>query len=121
MTTTPDTNTPIDFAQLRAAKVEADTTIKERKETLNIGSVSLPLVKTLTPLDMIELQEAQESGSLRLIVEAIPRLVPKQYREELIGYLLSDPDVEADRVDFNMVIEEFGDALEVITARPTRK
>lgn len=120
MTNTPaDPSVSLDFAQLRAAQAEAPSAPAERKETLTVGKVTLPLVKSLTPLDMIELQDAQESGNLRQIIEAVPRLVAKHNRDELLDYLMSDPDDEADRVDFNDVIEEFGTALEAITARPT--
>lgn len=119
MTEYADPSQPLDLAQLRAAQAEkAAEPAAPRKETLNIGGLSLPLVRVLTPIDMIDLQEAQDSGSLRQIIEAIPRLVPKQYREQLLTFLLSDPDDDSERLDFNDVVEEFGKALEVITARP---
>lgn len=121
MTNAPDPNVPLDLTQLRAAQAENLPATVERKETLNIGRFTVPLVKHFSPLEMIELQEAQESGSLRAVVEAIPLLVPKAHREALTEYLLSDPDDEAERLDFNDVIEEFGNALEAITTRPKGK
>lgn len=117
--TTHDSSQPIDFQQLRAAQAEHPKAPAERKQHLNIGRLSLPLVKVLTPYDMIELQEAQDSGNLRDVIEVIPRLVPKQYQEQLRDYLMSDPDDEADRIDFLDVSDEFAAALEALTARPT--
>jgi len=111
---------PIDFAQLRAAAQEAvNAPEAPRKETFDIGGHKFPLVTVITPLDMIELQDAQESGSFRELITAMPRLVPKEYRDSLLELLLSDPDDQSQRINFDDLLEEFKLASEAINARPT--
>jgi hypothetical protein len=111
---------PIDFAQLRAAAQEAENSPQEpRRETFDIGAHSWPLVTEITPLDMIELQDAQESGSFRELITAMPRLIPKEYREGVLEILLADPDDATQRISFDDLLAEFKRASEVINARPT--
>lgn len=121
-TPNPAAPAPIDFQQLRAAAQEAENAPQEpRRETFDIGRYSWPLVTEITPMDMIVLQDAENSGSFRELISAMPRLIPKQHRDELLAVLLDDPDDPADRIPFEALLDEFKRASEVINARPTSR
>lgn len=79
------------------------------------------LVPTLTALDMVLLQEAQDSGKFRAIIEAIQQLVVKPQREALVAQLLSDPDDPLDRMSLDDCLEVLANGMEQIAARPTGK
>jgi len=82
---------------------------------------SYELVPTLTALDMVLLQEAQDSGKFREIITAIQQLVVKHQREALIAQLLSDPDDARDRMTLDDCLEVLANGMEQIAARPTVK
>jgi hypothetical protein len=86
---------------------------------LVVGPRSFTLVSRLSALDMVILQEAQESGQFRQIIEAVPRLVQKHQQQDLQDYLLSDPENEADRVTLDDVLNAMSNGLEQLSARPT--
>jgi len=128
MTAQQDPSQPIDFSQARAAAAEK---VAETGEVvpayisgdpkLRIGRREWDLVPKLSALDASIMQEAFETDSVRQIVEAMQRLVPKAQRDNLIAYLLDDPDDDADRVSLDDVFEAYQKAQEAIAARPTVK
>lgn len=79
------------------------------------------LVPVLSALDMVVLQEAQDSGKFREIIQAIQQLVPKPQREALVGQLLGDPDDALDRITLDDCLEILANGMEQIAARPTAK
>lgn len=79
------------------------------------------LVPVLSAYDMVVLQEAQDSGKFREILEAIQQLVIKPQREALVAQLLSDPDDPADRMTLDDCLEVLANGMEQIAARPTAK
>lgn len=81
--------------------------------------MSFSLITRLSALDMVIMQEAQDSGSFRKIIEAVPRLVVKSEREQMIDYLLSDPDDDRDRLTLDNILEALSNGLEQISNRPT--
>lgn len=83
--------------------------------------VGYELVPTLTALDMVLLQEAQDSGKFREIITAIKQLVAKPQRDALIAQLLSDPDDVRDRMTLDDCLEVLANGMEQIAARPTVK
>lgn len=129
MTTSHDPAVPIDFSQARAAAAEAqiiqaqnaNTPSPPSKYKLSVGRREYDLVPKLSALDEAIMQEAFETNSIRAIVEAMQQLVPKAQRDDLIAYLLADPDDDADRVSSDDVLEAFKTAQEVIAQRPTAK
>lgn len=86
---------------------------------LTVGPHTFDLVSRLSALDMVILQEAQDSGQFRQIIEAVPRLVQKAQQQALKDYLLSDPDSEDDRVTLDDVLQALQNGLEQLAARPT--
>lgn len=86
---------------------------------LTVGTRQFNLVTKLSALDMVILQEAQESGQFRKIIEAVPRLVQKPQQADLQEYLLSDPDDEADRITLDDVLNAMTNGLEQLSSRPT--
>jgi hypothetical protein len=87
--------------------------------TLTVGAKHFTLVSKLSALDMVLLQEAQESGQFRQIIEAVPRLVQKHQQDDLRDYLLSDPEDEAERITLDDVLNAMSNGLEQLSARPT--
>lgn len=83
--------------------------------------VGYELVPTLTALDMVLLQEAQDSGKFREIITAIKQLVVKHQRDALVAQLLSDPDDVRDRMTLDDCLEVLANGMEQIAARPTVK
>lgn len=128
MTQAADPSQPIDFSQARAAAAEkvAETgevvpTYVSGDPKLRVGRREYDLVPKLTALDASIMQEAFDTDNVRTIVEAMQRLVPKSQRDDLIAYLLDDPDDDADRVSLDDVFEAYQKAQEAIAARPTAK
>lgn len=101
---------------MRAAAAEASKVQWTGK--LPLGPNVYDLVPELTPLDMIELQEAQESGQLRRIIETIPLLVVPDQQDMLRTFLFSRPERLEDRVGFDKVIDALNNGMEQINARP---
>lgn len=79
------------------------------------------LVPVLSALDMVLLQEAQDSGKFREIIQAIQQLVAKPQREQLVAQLLGDPDDPLDRITLDDCLEILANGMEQIAARPTDK
>lgn len=79
------------------------------------------LVPVLSALDMVVLQEAQDSGKFREIIEAIQQLVAKPQRDQLVAQLLGDPDDPLDRITLDDCLEILANGMEQIAARPTVK
>ncbi len=88
---------------------------------LQVKGREFALVTRLSALDMVLLQEAQDSGQLRELITAIARLVQKDQREALAEFFLSDPDDDDDRVTLDDALEALSNGLEQIAARPTDK
>lgn len=119
MTTTPDPSVPLDFNQLRQAQAEAtEKPAIGAKSTLVVGRREYPIVPKLTVSDQLAIVEAQEQGGARDLIEAVVRVVKKPHREELLAYLLDDPDDDADRVSLEELMAEVDKVTEAIAARP---
>lgn len=86
---------------------------------ITLGPYEFDLVSTLSALDMVLLQEAQESKSLRVLMETVPRIVKKEQRQTLLDTILSDPDDEGQRVTMDDVLDALTNGLEQISNRPT--
>lgn len=120
-TNVPLPNVPLDLTQNPAAQQAAGAALEKVAYTgeLAVGTRVFTLVSKLSALDMVILQEAQESGQFRQIIEAVPRLVQKVQQDDLKAYLLSDPDDEDDRVTLDDVLTAMTNGLEQLASRPT--
>lgn len=96
-------------------KLDVGPADKTRQQT------QFDLVPVLSALDMVVLQEAQDSGKFREIIEAIQQLVLKPQREQLVAILLGDPDDPLDRIQLDDCLEILANGMEQIAARPTGK
>lgn len=86
---------------------------------ITLGPYEFDLVSTLSALDMVLLQEAQESKELRKLMETVPRIVQKPQQQALLDVILSDPEDESQRVTMDDVLEALTNGLEQISNRPT--
>lgn len=121
MTNFADPSQPLDLNQLRAAQAEAAHVTEDpdaNRDTLKIGSREYPLVRELTPNDMMLLDKVEAEQSNEQYLHFVPRLVPKKFREDLFAYITADPDDESDRVSYRELVKETNRAIEVIAARP---
>jgi 2-oxo-4-hydroxy-4-carboxy--5-ureidoimidazoline (OHCU) decarboxylase len=117
--TTPLPNVPLDLTQNTSQAAGAALEKIAYTGELAVGTRVFTLVSKLSALDMVILQEAQESGQFRQIIEAVPRLVQKAQQDDLKSYLLSDPDDEDDRVTLDDVLTAMTNGLEQLASRPT--
>lgn len=110
-----------------AAAVPVQKTTVEYTGTITIAADkpqiarAYTLVGVLSALDMVTLQNAQESQNFLKIIEAVPRLVIPEQRQDLRDFFLSDPVSDDDKIQLDDVIKALNDGLEQIAARPTVK
>lgn len=83
--------------------------------------VAYELVSSLSALDMVLMQEAQDSGKFRELIEAIKHLVPFHQRDALVAQMLTEPADYRDRMTLDDCMEVLASGLEQIAARPTNK
>ena len=95
---------------------------------LNVGPKAYPenwvaydLVPELTGYDMVVLQEAQDSGKFRLVIEAIQQLVVSHQRDALIAQLLNPDPKDDERISLERQMEILSEGMEQIAARPQIK
>lgn len=114
-----DPSVELDLTNPQAA-VPVQRTQVEYTGTITVaGRRTYNLVTVLSALDMVTLQNAQESGNFLQIIEAVPRLVVPDQRQDLRDFFLSDPASDDEKIQLDDVIKALNDGLEQISARPT--
>ena len=83
--------------------------------------VAYELVPSLSALDMVLMQEAQDSGKFRELIAAIKHLVPFHQRDAIVAQMLTEPEDFRDRMTLDDCMEVLASGLEQIAARPTSK
>ena len=89
--------------------------------TFKLGPHDWPAIHKMSALDMVLIQEAQDSKDFRKLIEAIARLTLKTHRQQFLDFMLSDPDEEDEKITLDDILEAMGDAVEQVNARPTAK
>lgn len=116
-----DPSVELDLTNPQAA-VPVQRTQVEYTGTITVaGKRTYNLVTVLSALDMVTLQNAQESGNFLEIIKAVPRLVVPEQRKDLQDFFLSDPASDDEKIQLDDVIKALNDGLEQIAARPTVK
>ncbi len=124
MTGPSPSSAPIDFQQLRAAQAEAaenPPAARAKMTSIVVKGESYPLVTEITPNDMIEFQDAQESGSFRELITVMPNIIADTHRELFRERIWAKAERDADRISFTDLLEQFNKATEDINARPLGK
>lgn len=109
---------PTKGAPLPAAPVHPQVTWTGK---LTVGRYEFDLVTKLSAVDMVNVQEAQDSRKLRELLNVMPRMVHAAQRQQLHDYIWSDPDEDIDKVGIDEAFEALGNALEQINNRPSDK
>lgn len=88
---------------------------------LTVGRRQFNLVPAVPAITMVRLDQAQNSGELLQVVEALPLLVQHAEREALKQYLLDDPLDPEDIVQLDDIVKALTNGLEQIAARPSNR
>jgi hypothetical protein len=110
-----------DVTQLEAAAEERKAETGTKSRTINIFGRDWKLVPKLSVFASLELDAAQKSEDLALVVKSFALVIAKSEREAFIEHAFSEPDSDDEYVGIEELVKSFEDALEIISGRPLDK
>lgn len=109
-------------AQALATEAAQPMPLAQAVPTIQINNHRWPLVKRMSALAAANLNKALNDDDLFGVVEGIAAMTPKQYRDQVRAYALSDLDDDhPDFVDMDVLLEAFKRGQEQLAARPTNR
>jgi len=110
---------------VKAAPTALDAAVSETEgnadTTLDLLGRSFRLIPDLSLRATYNLDKAQRSESISLLVDAMADLVHKDDREDFVEFILSEPEVDGETLTIELFVDAMNTAMENIVGRPLDK